>query len=79
MNPIKFLLSVQRNLIVCPHWRTGQAMFNTLCAVDVKLTGSIRGSKNDPFHDDRKIPDFLVLVFTAWEIDKLAKERRKKK
>lgn len=47
--------------------RIGQAYFN--CLPDKFVSdhfGAVRDADIDPFHDDRKLPDFLAYVELNW-------------
>lgn len=53
-----------------PDHRQGQRAFNTLCKVQPELAERIRGTDLDPFHQDERVPKFVLYV-----TDKLMKEK----
>lgn len=46
--------------------RNGQWMFNTLVEANPELATRIRGTKLDPFYDDKRIDEFLNFVGQNW-------------
>lgn len=46
-----------------PDWRRGQVMFNVLNAFDPELADMIRGTLEDPFYRDERIPAFEALLW----------------
>lgn len=42
--------------------RYGQCLFNTLYDLDSELANKIRGTNNDPFYLDEKIPKFFFAL-----------------
>lgn len=50
-----------------PHYRRGQAYFNTLYDMKPELANSIRGGHYDPFYRDEVLPTFLGQVEDLWE------------
>lgn len=46
--------------------RLGQLYFNILAKWRSDLTDVIRATENDPFYDDRRIPQFLKFVRQHW-------------
>lgn len=48
-----------------PNEREGQALFNTLFEYEPRFADSIRGTNNDPFHDD-SIIDSCLEYFHYW-------------
>ena len=40
----------------------GQCYFNALYDVEPELADEIRGTSDDPFYDDGRIPEFMGLV-----------------
>lgn len=57
-----FLHTVAATLAVNSNWRYGQTCFNVLYEYAPDLANSIRGTELDPFHDDRRVPEFLTKV-----------------
>jgi hypothetical protein len=53
-------------LINNPKWRLGQAYFNALCCLDSPTVEQIRGTENDCFYQDEKIPLFKIKVLEIW-------------
>lgn len=49
-----------------PNWRLGQAYFNSLMYLDPQTANVIRGTKNDCFYVDEKIPYFHNKVLEIW-------------
>lgn len=49
-----------------PQWRLGQAYFNVLHRVREDLSGMVRASIADPFHQDNRIPTFLKFIKENW-------------
>ncbi len=47
-------------------WRVGQAFFNVLRDTRPDLSGVVRGTLDDPFYDDSRIPRFLARVRAVW-------------
>ena len=43
--------------------RKGQAAFNALHELDPEVANAVRGSKHDPFFQDKHLPEFLREVF----------------
>lgn len=41
-------------------WRQGQALFNALHDLHPKIADTLRGGPFDCFHQDKRIPGFLV-------------------
>lgn len=55
------------------NWRKGQALFNALHNLVPEVANSLRGTENDPFHNDAKIPDALAWIYVTlkeWEESK---------
>lgn len=48
-------------------WRKGQLAFNLLCDIHPTLADKVRGTSNDPFYRDNRIPDFLMFVQRHWD------------
>jgi len=42
--------------------RSGQVYFNTLHDLEPTLADAIRGTMDDPFYDDGRIPEFMGVV-----------------
>lgn len=49
-----------------PSWRHGQSLFNALYFVDSETANKIRGTCNDCFHSDSKIPNFKEATIEIW-------------
>lgn len=47
-----------------PGWRKGQAYFNVAHDIDPDWADNIRGTMDDPFYKDYRLPFFL----TKWEM-----------
>lgn len=47
-------------------WREGQCYFNALLKVEPEIAEVVRGSKYDPFFNDRRIEEFLIYM-ASWE------------
>ena len=66
INTLKHLVYQQanrdRNLYPC--LRMGQALFNSLYQFTPEVADKIRATIDDPFYDDRKIPNFWKKVET---------------
>lgn len=58
-----YLSVVQHDLASNLDYRVGQAYFSTLADLHPELANKFRGTSNDPFYDDRKIPKFLELIY----------------
>lgn len=41
------------------NWRWGQCIFNAYYVVFPEITNTIRGTDDDCFYNDKKVPDFL--------------------
>jgi hypothetical protein len=52
--------------IADPTWRLGQTYFNILARVRPELAESVRGTMNDPFYLDDRIPAFLSYLAMHW-------------
>mgnify|MGYP007044129973 CR=1 FL=1 len=50
-------------------WRNGQTHFNVLSDLYPEIAEKVRGTKIDPFHNDKVLPEFLS--FVELEISKL--------
>lgn len=48
-------------------WRYGQTCFNVLFSIEPELANSIRGTELDPFHDDKRVPEFLAWLRDQWD------------
>lgn len=61
----EFLSQIKR---VPREQRQGQYAFNLLVMVRPDLSEKVRGSmNNDPFYNDRKLPNFIQFVSDNWE------------
>lgn len=49
-----------------PHWRLGQSAFNVLWGERPDLSEQIRGTKLDPFHSVKVLPEFYEWVEKNW-------------
>jgi hypothetical protein len=56
----------QYMLINQSNFRCGQALFNALCILDPKTANMIRGTNDDCFYQDKKIPLFQNKVLEIW-------------
>lgn len=65
----EFLMNVTYAYMNSLDWRYGQTCFNILYAMDMDLADSIRGTELDPFHDDRRVPEFLARLRDEWDDD----------
>jgi hypothetical protein len=73
ITPEEFLRQVRNYQGRNPEQRRGQAMFNVLREDEnnAALVEKIRGTLNDPFNDDSRIPFFMIAVFGEnWARDK---------
>lgn len=50
-------------------WRDGQAAFNVLADFRADLADAVHGTHLDPFHDDKRIRDFLRWTHQNWDRD----------
>lgn len=50
-----------------PGQRRGQAAFNQLLATKPELAELVRGTKEDPFHDDERLTLFEAWLRDAWK------------
>lgn len=50
-----------------PSYRAGQHAFNVLADRRPDLAERIRGSEDDPFYLDERLPRFYAAVALAWE------------
>jgi len=50
-----------------PEWRVGQTFFNVLLECDPDLAERIRGTEDDPFYRNEKLPEFLGIVAEEWD------------
>lgn len=63
----EYFQAVQEYRAANPGQRVGQAFFNVLCQVRPDISERVRGSyRDDPFHDDAKLPEFLEAVTRGW-------------
>ena len=46
--------------------RVGQHYFNTLWKIRPDIANEIRGTMNDPFHNDKKLGQFILQVAELW-------------
>lgn len=58
----RYILMRERRAYNFPGERTGQRYFNALCDVELELANEIRGTSDDPFYDDGRLPEFMGLV-----------------
>lgn len=49
-----------------PHWRRGQALFNTLNEVHPDLAEALRCSTANPFYDDERAPHAMAWIAENW-------------
>lgn len=63
---VNTVLILQLDKPTSEQWRRGQAYFNVLYDVKPNLADKVRGTLLDPFHNDARIPDFIVYVVTHW-------------
>jgi hypothetical protein len=58
-----YMSAVRTARIVNPEWREGQAHFNTLALLHPDIADELATRPAlDPFHDDRRISDYLAFV-----------------
>lgn len=64
----EFLQAVHARMHKHPSERYGQACFNTLYfdAFDPEFAESIRGGQFDPFYDDDRVDQMLLLLKGRW-------------
>lgn len=58
----KYLINVDLYFREHPQQRLGQVFFNVLYLKHPRVAEVVRGTKNDPFHNDDVIPVFLIQV-----------------
>lgn len=46
--------------------RAGQWLFNCLFAVRPDLANEVRTTENDPYYDDKKIPNCWTFIINNW-------------
>ncbi len=61
-----YLADVQRAEAENPKWRSGQAFFNTLRAIQPHLAAQVEGGELDPFNSDERLPSFCSWVRDNW-------------
>lgn len=49
-------------LVAYPHWRPGQAAFNTVFLREPEIADAIRGTSADPFYNDDNLDAFWTEV-----------------
>ena len=59
-------LRIQRSDPPETQWRRGQTYFNVLHQIRPDLASRVRATRLDPFHDDRRVPEFLSWVNLHW-------------
>lgn len=57
-----YLAAVAASRAAHPQWRDGQAHMNTLAMLRSDIAARMWGNGLDPFHDDRRVPEFLAYV-----------------
>ena len=63
----EYLLKVVGQVVEIPHYRTGQAYFNTLMDCKPEMAYFLKGTVLDPYYDDKNVPAFLAYVGEHWE------------
>ena len=59
---VEFYRQTLKIKIKFPFLRVGQIYFNTLLDINNDLANIIRGTENDPFYSDEKIPLFIQSI-----------------
>jgi hypothetical protein len=49
-------------------------MFNTLYAVNQDVANEVRGTENDPFYNDKFIPQFLKTILPDTEAEQILEQ-----
>lgn len=62
-----FFRVYEKELKERPGLRHGQTAFNALARVHPRLANALRGTHDDPFYDDNRLPRFFARVTSEWE------------